>query len=198
MDSDNSVNNYNLTITGDNSTYDDYSYLDPASYFRNISLRHFCADPLQMVTKHKQFKELCLANGNPEVHYIEELLQFFCKDDICKGLYHLRQSSNGNNENGTCHYGLLNLALGNYRKDKKFLDKLNWRDNISTSDHCWKRIKNSLRDIRIEWTIDYYTNMVNLQPWSHCHPQGTMALICNKCYYYKRLNQLYEFAIKDD
>ncbi|KAG2306447.1 hypothetical protein Bca52824_026195 [Brassica carinata] len=198
MDSDNSVNNYNLTITGENSCYDDYSDPDPASYFRNISLRYFCADPLKMLTKHKQFKEICLANGNPEAHYIEGLLQFFCKDDIGNDLYHLRQSSNGNNENGMYLYGLLNLALGNYRKGTKFLDKLNWQDNISTSDHCWERIKNSLRDIRITWTIDYYTNMVNLKPWPPCHPQDNMALICNKCYYYKRLNQLYEFAIKDD
>ncbi|KAL0713685.1 hypothetical protein Bca4012_020663 [Brassica carinata] len=109
MDSDNSVNNYNLTITGENSSYDDYSDPDPANYFRNISLRYFCANPIQMLTKHKQFKELCLANGNPEAHYIEGLLQFFCKDDIGNGFYHLRQSSYGNNENGTYLYGLLNL-----------------------------------------------------------------------------------------
>nr|VDD25904.1 unnamed protein product [Brassica oleracea] len=77
MESEKSVNNYNTNDIVDASDYDDYSNADPSSYFRNISLRYFAAEPLRMLTEHARLKELCLENGNPEAHYIEGLLQFF-------------------------------------------------------------------------------------------------------------------------
>lgn len=45
-DSNDSVNNYNMNITGDTSDIDDYSNADPSGYYGNISLRYFAASPV--------------------------------------------------------------------------------------------------------------------------------------------------------
>ncbi|CAN7017099.1 unnamed protein product [Brassica rapa subsp. trilocularis] len=192
MGSENSVNNY-ISIS-DSSDTDDYPNSDPTSYFRNISLEYFVAEPFEMLTKHAEFKNLCLENGNPEAHYIEGLLQYFVHKEKHKGLFHLRQSATLNNTNGMYLYDLLMLALGHY-PNKKYLDKLQWKENLSTSDHCWERVKISLSSIPdIIFQDQYYVNMVNLKPGRKCDPNN-MAKVCKHCYYSKRLKQFVEFAL---
>ncbi|CAN6998142.1 unnamed protein product [Brassica rapa subsp. trilocularis] len=117
MRSDKSVNNY-IDIS-DSSNYEDYSNSDPTSSFRKISLCYFVVQPFEMLTKHARFKELCLENDNPEVHYIEGILQYFLHQDTHKGLFHIRHSVTLNNTNGMYLYGLLMLAIDHYQKGKK-------------------------------------------------------------------------------
>uniref|UniRef100_A0A0D3CVS0 At2g35280-like TPR domain-containing protein n=1 Tax=Brassica oleracea var. oleracea TaxID=109376 RepID=A0A0D3CVS0_BRAOL len=195
MGSDKSVNNY-IDIS-DSSDYEDYSNSDPTSYFRNISLRYFVAEPFEMLTKHARFKELCLENDNPEAHYIEGLLQYFVHKEKRKGLFHIRHSATLNNTNGMYLYGLLMLALGHYPKGKKYLDKLQWKEKLSTSDHCWESFKNSLSSIPAIMKNRYYENMVNLKPERQCDLDN-MAEVCKHCYYFKRLNQFVQFAINKE
>ncbi|WZY72558.1 hypothetical protein YC2023_004798 [Brassica napus] len=166
MGSDNSINNY-INIS-DSSDYEDYSNSDPTSYFRNISLRYFVPQPFEMLTKHAKFKELCLENDNPEVHYIEGILQYFVYHDKHKGIFHIRHSTTLNNKNGMYLYGLLMLALGHYQKGKTYLDKLQWQEKLSTSDHCWESVKNSLSSIPAIIKDRYYLNMVNFRQID-CH-----------------------------
>ncbi|KAG2311772.1 hypothetical protein Bca52824_023329 [Brassica carinata] len=128
MGSDTYVNNGYIINIDDDSDYDDYSNPDPTSYYRNISLRYFAAEPQEMLTEHTKLKELCLENGNPEAHYIEGILQYLVKEDKRAGLRHLRLSSIRKNSNGTYLYGLLMLVHGHYHKGKKFYgeeDKVN-------------------------------------------------------------------------
>ncbi|KAG2299345.1 hypothetical protein Bca52824_035817 [Brassica carinata] len=193
MGSEKSVNNYNTNDIGDASDYDDYSNAYPTSYFRNISLRYFAAEPLRMFTEHARFKELCLENENLEVHYIEGLLQYFVHKEKYTDLFHLSQSATGNNANGMYLYDLLMLAEGHYPTGKKYLDKLQWKEKLSISDHCWERIKNSLNTISVPMKKRYYVNMVNLKPQTNCDPDN-MAEVCKHCYYFKRLNQFVHFA----
>ncbi|KAL0748245.1 hypothetical protein Bca101_030247 [Brassica carinata] len=114
-----------------------------------------------------------------------------------KGLYHLRQASIGEYRNGTYLYGLLLLVLEHYPKGKKYLDKLQWKENLSTSDYCWKRVKKTLSTIPAIMETRYYTAMVNLEPWTECHPDN-MAEVCKHCYYSKRLTQFVQFAMNQD
>ncbi|KAL0730146.1 hypothetical protein Bca4012_026239 [Brassica carinata] len=100
MGSDTYVNNGYIINIDDDSDYDDYSNPDPTSYYRNISLRYFAAEPQEMLTEHTKLKELCLENGNPEAHYIEGILQYLVKEDKRAGLRHLRLSSIRKNSNG--------------------------------------------------------------------------------------------------
>ncbi|KAL0742759.1 hypothetical protein Bca4012_084272 [Brassica carinata] len=198
MGSDTSVNNGYIINIDDDSDYDDYSNPDPTSYYRNISLRYFAAEPQEMLTEHTKLKELCLENGNPEAHYIEGILQYFVKERKHAGLRHLRLSSILNNSNGTFLYGLLMLVHGHYHKGKKYLDKFKWEENLSDSNHCWERIKNSLSSIPVTMTTPFYTNIVNLRPWIRCHPDDSMSLVCNRCYYYKRAYKWYLFATNQE
>ncbi|CAF2097218.1 unnamed protein product, partial [Brassica napus] len=161
LGSDKSVNNYiNISASSD---YEDYSNSDPTSYFRNISLRYFVAQPFEMLIKHAKFKELCLENDNPEAHYIEGILQYFVHQDKHKGIFHIRHSATLNNTNAMYLYDLLMLALGHYKKGKKYFDKLQWKENLSTSDHYWESVKNSLSSIPAIMKNRYYENMVNLR-----------------------------------
>ncbi|CDY64582.1 BnaC05g51290D [Brassica napus] len=176
MGEEKSVNNYDIVYIGDSSnSNDDHSNSDPTIYFRNISLSYFAAEPFEMLTKHNRFKELCLENDNPEAHYIEGILQYFVHKEKRKGLYHLRQASIG----------------------KKYLDKLQWKENLSTSDYCWKRVKKTLSTIPAIMETRYYTAMVNLEPRTECHPDN-MAQVCKHCYYSKRLTQFVQFAMNQD
>ncbi|KAG2311947.1 hypothetical protein Bca4012_026463 [Brassica carinata] len=192
MGSEQSVNNYN-TYFVDASDYDDYSNADPTSYFRNISLRLFAAEPRRMLGEHAKFKELCLENDDPEAHFIEGILQYFIHKEKHTGLFHLCQSATANYENSVYLYGLLRLAKGNYITGKRYLDRLQWKEKLSTSDHFWERIKYSLREIPVPMKRAYYINMVNLQPRTNCHPDN-MAVVCKNCYYFKRLEKFVEFA----
>ncbi|KAG2277018.1 hypothetical protein Bca52824_059573 [Brassica carinata] len=179
MGEEKSVNNYEIVYIGDSSnSNDDHSISDPTIYFRNISLSYFAAEPFEMLTKHNRFKELCLENDNPEAHYIEGILQYLYR-------------------NGTYLYGLLLLVLEHYPKGKKYLDKLQWKENLSTSDYCWKRVKKTLSTIPAIMETRYYTAMVNLEPWTECHPDN-MAEVCKHCYYSKRLTQFVQFAMNQD
>lgn len=198
MDSNDSVNNYNMNITGDTSDIDDYSNADPSGYFGNISLCYFAASPVEMLNEHEKFMELCLEHSNPEAHYIKGILQCFIFEKIQKGLYHLRKSAELHNDNGTYLYGLVSLLLGHYHRGKKFMNKLHWKENLSTSDLCWERIKNSLRGISITMTDVYYGNMINMAPQIDCHPGDNMTLVCENCYYYKRVKLFYQYITKDD
>ncbi|KAG2307055.1 hypothetical protein Bca52824_026803 [Brassica carinata] len=140
MGSETSVKNYKNNSDGDSSDSNDFNNSDPATYFKNMDLRYFVAEPFEMLTKHARLKEKCLENGNPEAHYIEGVLRYFVHKDKHKGLRHLRESSMVNNTNGTYLYGLLMLALGHYHKGKKYLDKLEWKESLSTSDACLERL----------------------------------------------------------
>ncbi|KAG5388239.1 hypothetical protein IGI04_029780 [Brassica rapa subsp. trilocularis] len=193
MVSETSVKNYNSDDTSDASNFGENSDAGHASYFRTINLRYFVAKPLEMLNEHIKFKELCLENGNPEAHYIEGLLQYFIHKERSTGLYHLRQSAIAKNSNGMYLYGLLMLAKGHYITGKRYLDKLQWNENLSLSDHCWKGIKNSLSAVPVRMRRQHYINMVNLEPRIDCHPD-TMTEVCNNCYYYKRLNQFYRIC----
>nr|VDD22881.1 unnamed protein product [Brassica oleracea] len=176
MGEEKSVNNYDIVYIGDSSnSNDDHSNSDPTIYFRNISLSYFAAEPFEMLTKHNIFKELCLENDNPEAHYIEGILQYFIHKEKRKGLYHLRQASIG----------------------KKYLDKLQWKENLSNSDYCWKRVKKTLSTIPAIMETRYYTAMVNLEPWTECHPDN-IAEVCKHCYYSKRLTQFVQFSMNQD
>ncbi|KAL0795882.1 hypothetical protein Bca101_067259 [Brassica carinata] len=146
-----------------------------------------------MHAEHKYLKELCLENGNPEAHYIEGILQYFVQNKRRRGLFHLCQSSIGNYKDGTYLYGLLLLALERFYKGAKYLDKLGWKDNLSTSDECSERVKKSLSKITGIMEEGYYIAMVNLEPRTQCHPDN-MSVVCKHCYYYKRLNQFVQFA----
>ncbi|KAG2266401.1 hypothetical protein Bca52824_073480 [Brassica carinata] len=187
MGEEKSVNNYDIVYIGDSSnSNDDHSISNPTIYFRNISLSYFAAEPFEMLTKHNRFKELCLENDNPETHYIEGILQYFGPQRKTKGLYHLPSI-----------HCLLLLALEHYPKGKKYLDKLQWKENLSTSDYCWKRVKKTLSTIPAIMETRYYTAMVNLEPWTECHPDN-MAEVCKHCYYSKRLTQFVQFAMNQD
>lgn len=195
MSSQGSVNNDDIVNNnGDNGDYDDYLNPQTHTYFRNLNLRYFACCPIEMIDQNRKLMELCLEHGNPEAHYIEGIIKYFVDKDKRKGVYHLRQSSIGNNDNGTFLFGLIMLSLGYYPRGKKYLDKLNWREDPIMSDQCWERIKNSLLFIPIEYETRYYTNMVNLRPRRSCHPEDNMALVCTKCYYYKRCKLFYQFA----
>ncbi|KAG2314449.1 hypothetical protein Bca52824_017571 [Brassica carinata] len=143
MGEDASVNNYDIISIGDSSdSKDNHSNSDHTNYFRNLSLSYFSAKPTEMHAEHKHLKELCLENGNPEAHYIEGILQYFVENKRRKGLFHLRQSSIGNYKDGTYLYGLLLLALECFYKGAKYLDKLGWKDNLSTSMNAGKESRN--------------------------------------------------------
>lgn len=129
-----------------------------------------------MLTNHAKFKALCLEHGNAQAHYIEGFLKFFLHLEERIGLRHLRQSSIGGNEKGTYLYGLLLIARGHYPKGKKYLDKLNWKLDMSTSDHCWTVIKNSLIDIPRITKPDYYVNLMNIKPQGNCDPENMVKL----------------------
>ncbi|KAH0880928.1 hypothetical protein HID58_068322 [Brassica napus] len=59
MVSEKSVNNYkNAPHNVDPNSYDDDQGADPNSYFRNLSLSYFAAEPLRMCYKEVRFEAL--------------------------------------------------------------------------------------------------------------------------------------------
>ncbi|KAG2330337.1 hypothetical protein Bca52824_001517 [Brassica carinata] len=197
MGEDAYVNNYDIISIGDSSdSKDNHSNSDRTNYFRNLSLSYFAAEPTEML-EHKHLKELFLENDNPEAHYIEGILQYFLQNKRHNGLFHLRQSSIGNYKDGTYLYGLLLLALERFCKGEKYLDKLKWKENLSTSDQCWERVKKSLSDIPLGMNPGYHIAMTNLEALCKCH-KDNMAEECNHGYYYQRLSQFVQFAMNRD
>ncbi|CAN6889609.1 unnamed protein product [Brassica oleracea] len=62
--------------------------------------------------------------------------QYFLHHKSIKGLTHLRQSADGNYDNGTYLYGILMLCKSNFEKGKKYLGKLSWKNSKFKYDQC--------------------------------------------------------------
>ncbi|KAJ4889352.1 hypothetical protein Rs2_29100 [Raphanus sativus] len=194
--SDSSVNNgYIIDIDSD---FDDYSEADPTNYFANLDLRYFAAKPKEMLDENTELKEKCLENDNPVAHYIEGILKYFIANEQRAGLYHFRQASIGKNDEGTLLYGLLMMVRGHYWKGRKYMDKLRWLEKPSRSNQSWERIKNSLSSIPCSFTHDDYAEMVNIRPRRMCHPEDDRTLVCDECYYYKRVYQWFTFVTREE
>ncbi|KAL0730703.1 hypothetical protein Bca4012_026797 [Brassica carinata] len=189
-----SVNNYNNNPSSDSSN-DNHNNSDPNIYFRNLSLAYFVAQPMEFLTKHKRLRESCLKYGNLEGHYIEGIIHYFVEKDTTKGFFHLRQASDGGYRDGTYLYGLLMLALERFYKGKNNLDKLQWKTNLSVSDHCKARVMNTLSTICGIMNPGYYIAMVNLECLTNCNGKNISNHICEECYYYKQLKEFVEFAM---
>ncbi|KAG2306368.1 hypothetical protein Bca52824_026116 [Brassica carinata] len=92
-----------------------------------------------MVFEHKYLMELCLENNNPEAHYIEGINQYFFHSNPSKALEHLRHSAHGKYDKGTYLCGVLLLCNGNIKEGKNYLDTLDWKHTVSTSNSCWRK-----------------------------------------------------------
>ncbi|KAJ4881406.1 hypothetical protein Rs2_38461 [Raphanus sativus] len=196
MGSDSSVNNgYIIDIDSD---FGDYSEADPTNYFANLDLRYFAAKPKEMLTENTELKEKCLENDNPVAHYIEGIIKYFIENEQRAGLRHFRQASIGKNDDGTLFYGLLMMVRGHYWKRQKYMDKLRWLEKPSRSNQSWERIKNSLSAIPCSFTHDDYAEMVNIRPRRMCHPEDDITLVCDECYYYKRVYQWFSFVTREE
>ncbi|KAG2307509.1 hypothetical protein Bca4012_083472 [Brassica carinata] len=189
-----SVNNYNNNPSSDSSN-NDHSSSDPNIYFRNLSLAFFVAHPMEFLTKHKRLREECLKHGNLEGHYIEGIPQFFVEKDKNKGFFHLHQAAIGGYRDGWYLSGLLMLALERFYKGEKYLDKLQWKTNLSVSDHCKERVLKTLSTICGIMNAGYYTAMVNLECLTKCDQKNSSNHICDECYYYKQLKKFVLFAM---
>ncbi|CAN6828137.1 unnamed protein product [Brassica oleracea var. botrytis] len=97
----------------------DSSDAEPASYFRNLSLKYFASEPLRMVDLYMYLMESCLEHNNPEAHYIEGINKFFFRKRRVKGLRRLRHSAKGKYDNGTYLCGKLMLCTGKIKEGEK-------------------------------------------------------------------------------
>ncbi|CAN7106525.1 unnamed protein product, partial [Brassica rapa subsp. narinosa] len=113
-----------------NTSDGDSSDAEPASYFRNLSLKYFASEPLRMVDLHTYLMESCLEHNNPEAHYIEGINQFFFRKRRVKGLRHLRRSAKGKYDNGMNLCGILMLCTGKIKEGKRVLDTLDWEHTL--------------------------------------------------------------------
>lgn len=193
MESHTSVKNYNIKTECDSSASNNLNHSDPVTYFGNMDLSYFVYQPLEMYTTHARLRDKCMTHGNPEAHYIEGVIQYFIANNKMKGLHHLREASRLDYQNGTYLYGVLKLALGHWEHGEKYLDKLDWKESLSTSNACWERVKNSLRTIPEIPHQRYSSNMNNFRPRTSCNLDN-MTKVCKKCYYYKRLDLFVKFA----
>ncbi|WZZ60495.1 hypothetical protein YC2023_060602 [Brassica napus] len=99
---------------------EDTSDTEPASYFHNRSLKYFASEPPRMVSHHKHLMELLLENNNPEAHYVEGINQFFFHQRSVEALNHLHNSANGKYNKGTYLCDLLLLCTGKKQRRKKY------------------------------------------------------------------------------
>ncbi|KAF3570125.1 hypothetical protein F2Q69_00059511 [Brassica cretica] len=94
----NDISNYMESEPDVNQTVEtsneDTSDTEPASYFHNRSLKYFASEPPRMVSHHKHLMELLLENNNPEAHYVEGINQFFFHQRSVEALNHLHNSAN--------------------------------------------------------------------------------------------------------
>ncbi|KAF8117699.1 hypothetical protein N665_0008s0053 [Sinapis alba] len=171
-----------------NPSDDGDSDADPVSYFQNVSLRFYAAEPLRIIRKHEYFMALCLGYNNPEAHYIKGLNLYFFYHKPTRALEHLRQSANGKYDKGTYLCGLLMLCRGNIEEGKELLDTLDWEHTLHKSDSCWIKIQKTLSDYSIPKKARYYINLDKLQPLPRCDLLNTEHL-CKNCYYFKRVEQ---------
>ncbi|KAF2563685.1 hypothetical protein F2Q70_00018105 [Brassica cretica] len=148
MVSDISEHNYDSDESIGSSEENSYN-IPPTIFFKNQTLSYFVAEPLRMLYNFSDLKNECLVAGNPRAHYIEGLLQYFqCRKSI-KGLDHLRQSADGNYDNGTYIYGILMLCRGNFAEGQYYLDMLSWKTNQDRTTQCLTMLKQSLKAIRV-------------------------------------------------
>ncbi|CAG7887718.1 unnamed protein product, partial [Brassica rapa] len=108
------------------------------------------------------------SHTNPTIYFKNLDLKYFYRTSI-KGLNHLRQSADGNYDNGTYIYGTLMLCRGNFGEGKKYLDKLSWKTNQVRTAQCLTMVKNSLKKIRAILKTKYLTNTATMEPLTDCH-----------------------------
>ncbi|CAG7888064.1 unnamed protein product [Brassica rapa] len=67
-----------------NTSDGDSSDAEPASYFRNLSLKYFASEPLRMVDLHTYLMESCLEHNNPEDTILRGSISFSSVNDESK------------------------------------------------------------------------------------------------------------------
>ena len=190
MGSANSKNNYN-SDESIGSCEGNSSHTDPTIYFRNLDLQYFVEEPLTMLNSYKILKNEFLATDHPRDHYIQGLLQYFQHCKSIEGLNHLRQSANGNFDNGTYIYGMLMLCRAISVREKS--TSISYHGKLIKSElQCLTMIKNSLKEIRVILKTKYLTNTATREPLTDCHNHD-MDSACEDCYYFKRMNEFVDY-----
>lgn len=191
MVSDISEHNYDSDESIGSSEENSYN-IPPTIFFKNQTLSYFVAEPLRMLYNFSDLKNECLVAGNPRAHYIEGLLQYFqCRKSI-KGLDHLRQSADGNYDNGTYIYGILMLCRGNFAEGQYYLDMLSWKTNQDRTTQCLTMLKQSLKAIRVSVKAKYVANTDTMEPLADCNTHA-MDSACEDCYYFKKMKEFVDY-----
>lgn len=131
----------------------------------------------------------CLANNNPDAHFIKGMIRYFLLNDHVIGLHHLGVAAHAGKLEAVYLYAIILLCSGRIVEGKIYLNKLKWTEDTTMVDTCWKNIKASLHGIRVPRKRCYFISLQQMKPTSFCHLKD-MDTTCEKCFYYK---QMYKF-----
>ncbi|KAH0934086.1 hypothetical protein HID58_011203 [Brassica napus] len=115
--------------------------------YRNLNLHPLTVHPRATFNRYHILMERCLASCNLHAHYIHGIHEYFENQNRDVGLDHIRIAAEGFYDNAIYLYGIIMLCSGEPAIGEAMLDSLQWRENKSRADNCWRRIKRSIHGI---------------------------------------------------
>ncbi|CAN8319418.1 unnamed protein product [Cochlearia groenlandica] len=164
-------------------------YLNQKYINMDVDLDSLLQKPVLGLSKFKHLMENSLNESLPKAQYARGILEYFYYNNKHLGLQHLQKASDASLQEAIYLYGIIKLCVGHVEEGKTYLDKLNWLEDRSTADSCWKTIKRSLHGIGVTREMIYHASLNTMFPPDTCD-RFKEDKACPKCYYYK---QMYKF-----
>ncbi|KAL9282246.1 putative F-box protein [Arabidopsis thaliana] len=152
---------------------------------KTLNLAPLVKKPLSC-RKHLLIMKKCLANNNPDAHYIKGIIWYFNLDHCDVGLHHIGIAANGGQKEAIYMYVMLLLCRGRTEEGKTYMSQLEWAKDTTMAETCWKQIKTSLNGIRVARKRCYMISLRNMKPPDVCHPRD-LDNTCEKCFFYKQM-----------
>ncbi|KAL9306168.1 putative F-box protein [Arabidopsis thaliana] len=138
---------------------------------KTLNLAPLVKKPLSC-RKHLLIMKKCLANNNPDAHYIKGIIWYFNLDHCDVGLHHIGIAANGGQKEAIYMYVMLLLCRGRTEEGKTYMSQLEWAKDTTMAETCWKQIKTSLNGIRVARKRCYMISLRNMKPPDVCHPRN--------------------------
>ncbi|VYS59081.1 unnamed protein product [Arabidopsis thaliana] len=152
---------------------------------KTLNLAPLVKKPLSC-RKHLLIMKKCLANNNPDAHYIKGIIWYFNLDHCDVGLHHIGIAANGGQKEAIYMYAMLLLCRRRTEEGKTYMSQLEWAKDTTMAETCWKQIKTSLNGIRVARKRCYMISLRNMKPPDVCHPRD-LDNTCEKCFFYKQM-----------
>ncbi|VYS46106.1 unnamed protein product [Arabidopsis thaliana] len=130
---------------------------------KTLNLAPLVKKPLSC-RKHLLIMKKCLANNNPDAHYIKGIIWYFNLDHCDVGLHHIGIAANGGQKEA--------IYIGRTEEGKTYMSQLEWAKDTTMAETCWKQIKTSLNGIRVARKRCYMISLRNMKPPDVCHPRN--------------------------